>query len=300
MPASRQRATIVGKRCSSRSCAEVPGVEQHVVVAALAHPAVDRLGDDVARGEVGQRVVVGRDDPLAGEVDEDRALAADRLRHQRLLPGRAGAEPQRRGVELHELQVGDLRAGPQRERHPVAGRDRRVGGAGVHLAEAAGREHDGPGQHGADAVLAALAEHVQRDAGGAAVRVGAAGRGRGRARRAGCAGTAADRGDERALHLRAGRVAAGVHDPVAGVAALAGQRERAGAVAVEGRAQLDELAQPARGPRCTAPGRRRRRTARRPRRGCPAGAPPGCRRPPARRRRRPAPSGWSRRRRAPW
>ena len=35
---------------------------------------------------------------------------------------------------------------------------------GVDLAEAAGREHDGPGVRGADAVDLALADHVQRDA----------------------------------------------------------------------------------------------------------------------------------------
>jgi hypothetical protein len=51
---------------------------------------------------------------------------------------------------------------------------------------------------------------------------------------------------ERPLHLRAGRVPAGVHDAVAVVAALAGQRQLARRVAVEGGAERDELAQPRR------------------------------------------------------
>jgi len=59
-------------------------------------------------------------------------------------------------------------------------------------------------------------------------------------------GVRPDGGDERPRHLGAGRVAAGVHDPGAGVPALAGQRQLAGGVAVEGGAQRDELAQPLR------------------------------------------------------
>ena len=59
----------------------------------------------------------------------------------------------------------------------------------------------------------------------------------------------ADRRDQRALDLGAGRVAAGVHDPRHRVAALAGQRERGGravAGAVEHRAERHELAHPVR------------------------------------------------------
>ena len=55
-------------------------------------------------------------------VDEECALAADRLRDERLLAAGARTEQEHRRVELHELQVGDPRPGPQRGRHPVAGR----------------------------------------------------------------------------------------------------------------------------------------------------------------------------------
>ena len=66
----------------------------------------------------------------------------------------------------------------------------RVGGRREDLAHAAGGQHDRAGQDRADAVLAALAEHVQGDAAGPAVGVRAAGRGRARARPAGSTGRA--------------------------------------------------------------------------------------------------------------
>ena len=53
-----------------------------------------------------------------------------------------------------------------------------------------------------------------------------------------------ERGDERPGDLGAGGVAAGVGDPVAVVAALAGQLDLAAGVAVELRAEGDELADP--------------------------------------------------------
>ena len=96
------------------------------------------------------------------------ALAPQRLADQRLLGARRRRGVERGRVELHELEVGDHGAGPQRQRHPVAGGDRRVRGGRVDLAHAAGGEHDRPGQHRADAVLGALAEHVQGDPAGPA------------------------------------------------------------------------------------------------------------------------------------
>ena len=71
-------------------------------------------------------------------------------------------------MELDELQVGGDGAGPQAERDAVAGGHGRVGGRGVDLAHPAGGQHDGPGAHGAHAVLAALPQHVQGHPGGAA------------------------------------------------------------------------------------------------------------------------------------
>ena len=83
-------------------------------------------------------------EPVALEVDEERALAADRLGDQRLLAAGVGAEVHHRRVELHELQVAQRRPGPQRERHAVAGRHRGVRGLREHLAEPAAGEHHGP------------------------------------------------------------------------------------------------------------------------------------------------------------
>jgi hypothetical protein len=213
------------------------------------HDPQDRLGHHVPRGQVGQ-LVHALHERLAGRVDQHRALAPDRLADQRLLPAGGGAEPERGRVELDELQVGDHRAGPQRQRDAVAGGHGRVRGRGEHLAHPAGGQHDRAGQHRADAVRAALAEHVQAHPGGPAV--GAAEQvEHQRVLDQRDAGVAGDRLLQRALHLGAGRVAAGVHDPVAVVAALPGQRQAAVRVGVEHRAALDQLAQPA-GPSSTS------------------------------------------------
>ena len=48
---------MVGKRFAQEVGAERGDVEQHVVDAAALHLAVDRAGDDVARRELGARVV---------------------------------------------------------------------------------------------------------------------------------------------------------------------------------------------------------------------------------------------------
>ena len=68
------------------------------------------------------------------------------------------------------------RAGPQRQRHAVAGRDARVGGLREHLARGRRCQHDRAAVDGADAVALALAEHVQGHPGDAAVVGAAAGR----------------------------------------------------------------------------------------------------------------------------
>ena len=220
--------------------AEVAGVEPHVRLAGLDHPAGDGLGHHVARGEVGQ-LVLALHEAVALEVDEEGALAADGLGDQRLLALRVGAEPHHRRVELDELEVAQPGAGAQRDRHPVAGGHARVGRLAEDLAEPAGGEHDGPAVHGADAVVLALAEHVEGQPGDAAV--GGAQQVDGQRvlddldlRRP------LDRGDEGALDLGAGRVAAGVGDAVAVVAALAGQRQLAVGVVVELGAEGDQLA----------------------------------------------------------
>lgn len=204
--------------------AEVAGVEVHVLGAVQLRLAGDGLGDDVARGEL-RHLVLPEHEARTGRVDEVGALAPYRLRHQGLLALRPGAEEEDRGVELDELEVGDLRAGPQCERHTVAGGDRRVGGGREDLAHAAGGEDHRGGVDRADAVVLALAHDVQGDTGRTALGVGEEVEHEGVLD--GVQGCRADRLDQGAGDLRTGRVTARVGDAAAVVAALAGQRDGA-------------------------------------------------------------------------
>ena len=165
--------------------AEVGAVEIDVVGAGLGHHVHDRLGDDVARGEVGERMAAGHES-AARAVDQEGALAAYGLGDERLPAARARAEPEHGGVELDEFQVRCLSAGAQGEPDAVAGGDRRVRGGGVDLTHAAGGQHHGGRVHGSDAVLLALADHVQREACDAAVVRRAAGQATSRARSRRC------------------------------------------------------------------------------------------------------------------
>jgi len=148
--------------------AEVPAVQVHVIRAGRDHLAHDGLGHDVTRGQVCERMLAGHE-PAASRVYQDRTLPADRLGDKRLAAARARTKPQHGRVKLDEFQVSRLGAGPKRYGESVPGRDGRVGGGGVDLAEAAGRQHHGPGLHSSDPVPLARAEHVQRDPGCPAV-----------------------------------------------------------------------------------------------------------------------------------
>ena len=158
-----------------------------------------------------------------------QGLGEERARHGRVM--------QRGGVELHELDIGRGHAGAQRHGHAVAGRLGRVGGDREELAGAARGQDDvggphldvvGPGTEGrqrghADAA-AALDDQVEREP---ALEHGA--------------GRAVGGVDQGPFHLGARRRATGVHDAWPGVAALAGERQRAGGLAVELDAQRDQL-----------------------------------------------------------
>ena len=79
---------------------------------------MDGAGDDVARREFG----VGMDrehEALAGRVDQRGAVAAQRLGGERR---RVAADVDRGRVELHELRIGDHRAGAGRHAEAVAAR----------------------------------------------------------------------------------------------------------------------------------------------------------------------------------
>ena len=187
-------------------------------------------------------------------VEQRRALAAHRLGHQQPVGVGAGRR-ERGGVELAELQVGEL--GPGRVRHHRAGADRPpgVGGPGPQRRRAAGGEDrragaDRPGV-GDDAV-AALAVAPEGEGRGA-LRDLDPGLGGGERRQ--------PLGDPLA---RAG--AAGVDHPPPRVAALERERELAVGVAVELDAAVFELGDHAgrlgrrapRPPRCGRPRARRR------------------------------------------
>lgn len=217
--------------------AEVPGVEEHVLGVLLLHAAHDALGDDVPGRQFGQLVLSGHEAHAAG-VDQVGALTAYRLGDEGLLAFRVRAEEQHGGVELHELEVGDLRARAQGERHAVAGRHGRVRGRREDLPHAAGREDDRGGVHGAHAIVLALAHDVQGDARRTAVRV----RQQVEYQRVldRTKPTRAYRLDQRPGDLRAGRVAPGVRDTAAVVAALAGEFQLSLGGLVEVGARLDE------------------------------------------------------------
>ena len=165
---------------------------------------------------------------------QGRSLAADRLRHEKALP--AGEPDHRRGVELEQLEVGQLRSGGvgEHQAHPLG--PGRIGRPLPQRRGAPGRDHGraGPDQGPVvadDPHTASLPapqrpgphflEHVH-------VRV------------LGC-----QRG-ELAHQPPARRAAAGVDHPPHRVAALEAQREMAEAVGVEVHPQLLEVVDPCR------------------------------------------------------
>ncbi len=175
-----------------------------------------------------------RHEAFAGGVAQVGALAAQRLGDE--LHGLLAGHGQPRGVELHELEVADGGAGAVGHGDAVAGGDRRVGGASVHLPGAAGGEH----RHHGDVEREPAVGEVQRERADAAavdreqvddelvlVELHAAAH--------------AGRLGERARDLAAGGVAAGVHDPRQRVGALAPEHDLAVDL-VEPRADLHELA----------------------------------------------------------
>ena len=108
-------------------------------------PVAICFADDGARHDVAGRQVAGRivalDEALAGRVDQLPALAAQRFRQQE---ARRARHAQHRRMELDELEIRHARAGLERHRHAVAGRDRRIGGLAKHLPGAAGGEQRAP------------------------------------------------------------------------------------------------------------------------------------------------------------
>ncbi len=178
-------------------------------------------------------------EPDTPVVDEESAFSAHGLGDERLLPGGVGAEPHHGRVELHELQVAEHCSGSQGERHPVAGRDRRVGGGGVDLPEPARGEHHCTAVDRAHSVALTLTHHVQRHASDPTALAGDQVEDQGVLDDLDVRG-GMHRGDERALDLGAGGIPTGVRDPVAVVPALPGQGQLTGVGLVEDGAELDQ------------------------------------------------------------
>jgi tetratricopeptide (TPR) repeat protein len=170
-----------------------------------------------------------RHEPLPAPVEEDRPLAAHRLADER---ERVLAGVERGGMELHELHVGETRAGAVRDREAVAGGDLRVGRVAVDLPAAARREHRrvrhdlhrAPGDaraHAGHLRAVAVVDEQQVEHARRLVHRDVA--------------ALADLLHERARHLRARLVALRVHDALAGMRRFLPQLEVAVGVEVEAR-----------------------------------------------------------------
>ena len=110
-------------------------VQAHRLLAALLQLPLDREG----------HVVAGRElvhEPLAPRVQERGALAPHRLGDQKAVAGTVVA--QRGGVELHELEVGQLGAGREGQRQARPHRTARIGGALPQGGHPAGGQDHGP------------------------------------------------------------------------------------------------------------------------------------------------------------
>ena len=180
----------------------------------LVEPTGDRASDDVAGREVAERVLV-RHERTASLVAQHRAFAAQRLGEQRPRHRRV---VQRRGVELHELHVGDGNAGPKRHRDAISGRERRVRRDREALAGATGRDDRVLGAHLVLDTRGVEHSHADRSTvldEQIASKPTLTHFGR----------RLAHRSHQRALDLRAGGVTPGVDDAGDRVAALSRQRE---------------------------------------------------------------------------
>ena len=168
-------------------------------------------------------------------IDQDGAFAAERFGSE---GGRVGTRCDGGRVELHELGVGDDRAGPRRHAHGVAAHAGRVGGHGVKSAESARRQHGGAGadEH---RFCVAVAELAAVDADDAAV--GARQVDRRDPLHHPDRGRSAHFGDQRLHDSEAGPVAFHPHHPVYRVRGFARQAEMPLVVAVERGAPVGEV-----------------------------------------------------------
>ena len=171
-------------------------------------------------------------------IDQDRALAAQGLGRQRR---GIAADVDGSRMELHELRIGDDRAGARRHAEAFAARLQGIGRDGVERAEAAGGEDDGGGaeQHQPRVLADACA---REQAGDAAILKREfdgveAFEQRDRRRRERAFG-------QRARNLGTGAVAGDVDDAVGAVRRFAPKRECAIGLSVEWNAEAEKIGDP--------------------------------------------------------
>ena len=126
---------------------EVREIEEHASDVRAFEVAHDGLRDLVAGGQLAARQDVG-EEAVSLVVDDVRTLTADGLRQEQAGYAR---EVQGRGVELHELEVGQPRPRAPRRGDPVTGRAGHVRALAVDLRVASRGEHHGAGPDGAQA-----------------------------------------------------------------------------------------------------------------------------------------------------
>ncbi len=191
-------------------------------------------GDDVARGELGERMA-RLHEALAAVVDQCRAFAAQRFGRKRSW---VAADHDRGRVELHEFGIGDHGACARGDRKPQSAGFKRIGRHRVEVTDAAGCEHHRARRDGQrprrDVVGFAQLQPGDRAVGGQQ-----------------CFGDETfDHADRRRVAHRfrqrrddrlAGHVAADMHDAPRRMRGLAADREPAFEVAIEGHAVMQEI-----------------------------------------------------------
>lgn len=113
-------------------------VQKYFVVARPVQFFHDGAGNDIARRELGQRMIP-RHETLSGLIPQVSALAPQGLGEQK--PRRA-FQVQGRRMELHELHIADLGAGPERGGHAIARRHVGVGGLEENTPDSAGGQQN--------------------------------------------------------------------------------------------------------------------------------------------------------------
>ncbi len=161
----------IGKVFAQEAGRAMGDVEIDAIDAVLFHFEVDGAGDDIARGQLGARVVVGHESGTVRQAQQG-TFASDRLGDQeglRLRVVEAG------GVELDELHVRHAATGTPGHGHAIAGGGVGIGGVEVGLAGTTSGQHRMRGTErddmvmldvediGAPAALARQPEFMARD-----------------------------------------------------------------------------------------------------------------------------------------